>query len=443
MIKGKPFVLDGLDGYQFEELVAKIMKKKGYEKIKVTSKSRDGGKDITMENFEGDIILVECKHQSFVGRPIIQKLQGAMNHEETQYKDKNVKGIVVTSGNFSQEAIDYNKEIGQEIELIDGKKLKELCRELNLVILNGKVQILTNKSFKDILEKEVKELTAKEFLKIYGSKSHTISMKPQKNFLPSVFIKYKINFNTHTSVGCVDSYSNSGDMVIDGSTGKILDKGVINFFFSGKMETEEIKEKDENKKISFEFTENDVEDHALEIITEEHTHNVFYRGNNNVSYSKSCIPKKRDIDIKQFLPLYLPLWTNDLKIMNMNYKQKFYNKGNARFYLLDELKKCKICGREEEHSEDLSICPECGRIVCSKDRKIDYLDKETPICDIHAKPFKLWLQTKYFANRENLAKYKELWKSKNLFQKLYEDKIAFSFVICGVLVLFFFIISRF
>ena len=144
--------IDNLDGYQFEELVAKIMKKKGYENIRVTAKSRDAGKDIIMTGEEGEIILVECKHQKFVGRPIIQKLQGAMNHEEGQHKDKEVRGMVVTSGTFSQEAIDYNKEIGQEIELIDGKKLKSLCKELDITILNGKVQIITNKSFKNISE---------------------------------------------------------------------------------------------------------------------------------------------------------------------------------------------------------------------------------------------------------------------------------------------------
>ena len=103
-----------------------------------------------MESLKGETILVECKHQQFVGRPIIQKLQGAMNYDETQNPNKEVKGIIVTSGSFSQEAIEYNKKIGQEIELIDGKKLKKLCEELKVIILNGKVQIITNKSFENI-----------------------------------------------------------------------------------------------------------------------------------------------------------------------------------------------------------------------------------------------------------------------------------------------------
>lgn len=439
-MKNKLLKLDGLDGYQFEELIAKIMKKKGYENVKVTPKSRDMGKDIIMKNSKGEVVLVECKHQSFVGRPIIQKLQGAMNYEE-QKSQKEVKGIIVTSGSFSKEAIDYNKEIGQEIELIDGKELRSLCEKLNVVILNGKVQILTNQSFKNLNKEESKNLTQKGFSKIYWNKEHKPIISTNLEFFPACCIKYNLNFSTHTSVGCIDNYSDSGEIIIDGVTGKDLDEGVEDFFFSGKLNTEEIAEKEEKKKIPFEFTENDIEEHAINSITEEHTHNVNYIGNNNVNYSKMCIPKRRDIDIKQFLPIYLPIWKNEIKIMKMNYEQKFYVKGDSQFYLIDELKKCKICGKEEDNYEDVNLCPECGRIVCHNHTKIDYLDKETPICEIHAKSLKLFIQEKYFAKKENLNKYKEKWKSMNFFQKLYEDKIALSLSIGGAIFILFILFS--
>jgi len=440
-MEDKPLMLDSLDGYQFEELIAKIMKKKGYENIRVTPKSKDGGKDIVMENPEGDIILVECKHQNFVGRPVIQKLQGAMNHEEEKHSEKEVKGIIVTSGSFSKEAIDYNKEIGQDIELIDGKKLRILCKELNVVILNGKVQILTNKSFRDINEKESKDLAQKGYSKIYWGKKHTPTIKANLEFNPACFIKYNVDFDTHTSVGCIDNYSDSGEIIIDGITGKDLDEDATEFFFSGRIDTEEIKDSNEQKKTPFEFTENDIEEHAINHIMGEHTHEVSYTGNNNVSYSKTCIPKRRDIDIKQFFPVYLPIWTNEIEIMKQKYKQEFYVKGNNQFYIEDDLKKCKICEREKDDYRDMSICPECGRVVCHSHVKIDYLDKETPICEIHAKPLQLWIQNKYFAKKENLKEYKEWWESQNFFQKLYEDKIAFGLSIGGVILFLFILFS--
>jgi len=423
----KPLVLDGLDGYQFEELVAKIMKRKGYQNIKVQPYSGDMGKDIIMEDTDGNIALVECKHQQFVGRPIIQKLQGAMAHEkENGNAEKEIKGIIVTSGAFSNEAITYNKEIGEDIELIDGKQLKILCKKLNLVILNGRIQIIHNKSFKNIDEKEAKSLSMSGYSKMYGHEKNKMSVDTEFEFKPSCFIKYNVSFDTHTSVGLVDSYVNSGKIIIDGVTGKDLDKDLVNFFFASKIETEEIKDKHHGSKNHYEFTENDIEEQAIDSIIKDHTHNISYRGNNNVSYTKSCVPKRRDIDIKEFLSIYLPYWKNEIKIKNTHYNQEFYvNKGN-QLYLIDELKECKICEREEDEYSDMSVCPECGRIVCRRHVKIDYLDKKTPICTIHAKPVKLFIQNKYFATKENSKEYQEWWQSQGFLKRLYEDKIAFS-----------------
>ncbi|MCD4666664.1 restriction endonuclease [archaeon] len=443
MKDNKPFEIDNLDGYQFEELIAKIMKKKGYENIKVTPKSRDEGKDILMENLEGDLILVECKHQKFVGRPVIQKLQGAMNFEEMKNPNKEVKGMIVTSGGFSKEALDYNKKIGQSIELISGKKLRDICKKLDIFILNGKVQIITNNSFKNFTENEINDNILKRYSKIYGNKAHKISVKSQLKFIPSCFLKYNVNFNTSTSIGCVDNYSNSGKKAVHGITGDNLDDGVHDFYFSGNIDFEEI---DKNKLINkqpYEFTENDIEEQTIESIIDEHTHNISYTGNNNVTYNKECIPKKRDIDIKKFVAIYLPFWSNSIKISKMSYNQNCYVKGNKQHHVEDELKKCKICKKERNDYEDMSLCPECGRIVCDNHVKIDYLDKKTPICTIHAKPLKLYIQNKYFATKENRNEYNEWWKSKKFFQKLWEDQIAFWLSIGGIILIFIFIISSF
>lgn len=437
----KPLILDGLDGYQFEELVARIMKKKGYEKIRVTSKSKDVGKDIIMEDSKGKIILVECKHQQFVGRPIIQKLQGAINHEEEKNNGKEVEGIIVTSGSFSKEAMEYNNEIGHNIELIDGKRLKNLCEELNIFLLNGRVQIIVNDSFRNINENSAKEIASKAYSKIYWSDKLKKSISSDLRYTPACYISYKINFDTYTSIGCIDHYSNSGEIVVDGTTGKNLNEDASEFFFSGRIEKEEIKYK-ENKKLPFEFTENDIEDHALDLIIKEHTHDVNYVGQNNVSYTKKCVPKRRDIDIKNFIPIYLPSWINDLKIMKMHYKQDFFVNGNKHHFILDELKKCKICESENEEYELMSLCLECGRIVCKNHVKIDYLDKKTPICEIHAKPFKLFIQKKYFAKKNTLDEYKKWWKNAGFFRRLYEDKIAFGLSVTGALVVVISILSQ-
>lgn len=428
-----------LDGYQFEDLVTKILKKRGYRELRSAPRSGDLGKDIIMTGPAGEVIIVECKHQHFVGRPIVQKLQGAMSHERTLHINKPIKGIIVTSGKFSDEAIEYRKQIQEEIELIDGKGLKELCKQLDIHILNGKVQIITNKCFKYINEIRAKKISFDAYSKIYGHERNKISVKAIPEFIPVCYLAHQINFDTYTSIGRVDRYSAKDRLILEGETGHDVDEKLADFFFSKDFVDTEIEKKYTRNKIPFEFTENDIEEQVLGRIIKAHAHSVHYRGANNVTYTKSCIPKKSDIDLTQFVSIYLPVWKNRAKIQQMEYAQNFYSKEESVLFVKDEFKICKICERSEDKYEEMSVCPECGRIVCNTHVKIDYLDKTTPICTIHAQSFKLFLQNKYFATKENRSKYKEVWESMNFFKKIYEDKIVLGLSVLGIVLLIWFL----
>jgi restriction system protein len=431
------FVIDKLDGYQFEELIARIMKKNGYENIRITPKSRDLGKDIIMDGPSGAIIVVECKHQKFVGRPVVQKLQGALSHEKQHNPTRSVQGMVVTSGAFSQEAIEYTQTISEKIRLIDGRALRELCKNLDILILNGKVQIIHNKSFRNISEDEAKDCSLKCFSQTYGAEKYIPSIDSKLNFRPSLYVTYSVNFTTSTSIGCIDKYSASGDLATHGITGKTLNDEVKKFFFSNNLDSENIKPSDADKKSPYEFTQNDLEEHALNYIIKQHTHKVKYSGKNSVTYYKTCTPKNQDIYLQLFLPVYLPLWTNSLKVMQFEYTQKFYAKGDKRLFIQDELKDCKICNKNRPNYNEMNVCSECARIVCKKHIKIDYLDKKTPICTIHAKPLRLFIQKKYFASENTLSEYRQSWKAMKVYKKVYEDKIVlFSLISFFVLLIF-------
>ena len=69
------------------------------------------------------------------------------------------------------------------------------------------------------------------------------------------------------------------------------------------------------------------------------------------------------------------------------------------------------------------------------------MDKITPVCTIHAKPIKIFLQSKFFATNENAKKYREWLNTRNFFQKLYEDKITFGLSIAGICGIILFVIS--
>ena len=107
--------LDQLDGAGFEELSKKIFERQYRTNVIRTPLVGDGGKDLII-NDSGRIIYVECKHylnSSVIGRPIVQKLHSAM------ITDNADRGIIITSGTFSSEAVHYISDNNLPIELID------------------------------------------------------------------------------------------------------------------------------------------------------------------------------------------------------------------------------------------------------------------------------------------------------------------------------------
>lgn len=417
------FSLDGLDGYMFEELVAKVMKRAGYVNVQVTQKSGDTGKDILMEDKNGNTIIVECKHQSSVGRPVVQKLQGAMIHESGIRKNSKISGMIVTSGKFSNEAIEYVSAIQahQEVVLMDGRALKKYCENLGLVITNGRVQIISNRSYKNISIDESVNYIKSCYAKIYGNSFLPADINADFAYDPLCVINYRVSFDTYTSIGLVDSYSNAGKILINGVSGKFVRDNFFDLYASEQIVSEEINVSHANKIRQYEFTENDLEDRIFGEVIRSSTHTVRYTGGNNVTYYKECMPLKKDISLN-LKSLYAPIWSAQIKLGSFVYSQKFAVNSNKKSVLLDELLACKLCDAKHNDHSSMFLCHECGRVVCQNHKKIDYLDKTTPVCEVHYKKQKVLIQTKYFAKEETKIKYKEWLDSKNFLVKIYEDK---------------------
>ena len=100
----------------FEKLVGEIYRRKGYTITETGGEGPDGGVDLVLKK-NGETILVQCKHWKMesVGVLIVRQLLGVV------YDKKASGGIVITSGTFTQEAIDFAK--GNPIQLVNGKEL--------------------------------------------------------------------------------------------------------------------------------------------------------------------------------------------------------------------------------------------------------------------------------------------------------------------------------
>jgi restriction endonuclease Mrr len=112
-----------LDSKQFEDIVALMFRRMGYDASQ-TAYTGDGGKDVIMRK-DGKLIFVECKRyvSTPVGRPDIQKFHSAIITEKAHF------GYFVTTSSFTSEAEDYVSKNKLNIELLSGHKLVTLMRE--------------------------------------------------------------------------------------------------------------------------------------------------------------------------------------------------------------------------------------------------------------------------------------------------------------------------
>src|SRR5260370_36414149 len=99
----RPGALHELSPRRFEELVAFGLEKSGYNHVRLTPETRDGGYDIEAIRY-GPIrvrLLVECKRYAAsrkVGRPTLDALLGVLRREEAN------QALLATTASFSKEA---------------------------------------------------------------------------------------------------------------------------------------------------------------------------------------------------------------------------------------------------------------------------------------------------------------------------------------------------
>jgi restriction system protein len=115
--------IQDLSWRQFEELVGEVFRRQGYLVLENPSEGVDGGIDLRLRK-NGQMTFVQCKHwkSKSVGVKIVRELYGVMTGKKANI------GIIVTFGNFTQEAKAFAK--GKPIHLIGGNQLVNLISEV-------------------------------------------------------------------------------------------------------------------------------------------------------------------------------------------------------------------------------------------------------------------------------------------------------------------------
>ena len=112
----------------FEHLVVELLVAMGYggsrkDAGEAVGQSGDGGVDgIIKEDRLGlDVIYLQAKRwEGTVGRPIVQAFAGSLEGHRAR------KGVLITTSQFSPDALDYVTRIEKKIVLIDGEELAKL-----------------------------------------------------------------------------------------------------------------------------------------------------------------------------------------------------------------------------------------------------------------------------------------------------------------------------
>ena len=134
-------LLDELSGFEFEDTMALVLEKQGYEDVRVAEKVADLGRDVVMREPREDgpdtAVIVECKHTDVVSRPVVQKLDSAV---KSYAYDGPKRGMIATTGRVTQPGQEYAEAV--DIEIIDGRVLREIADEVGMDIYNGRIEIL-------------------------------------------------------------------------------------------------------------------------------------------------------------------------------------------------------------------------------------------------------------------------------------------------------------
>lgn len=115
---GLPMALQDMSWAEFELLIGEAYRRQGYSVEETGQGGADGGVDLILRRGQNKY-LVQCKHwrSTSVGVNVIRELYGLVAAGAD-------RGIIVTSGQFTKDAIDFAR--GKPLELIGREALAEL-----------------------------------------------------------------------------------------------------------------------------------------------------------------------------------------------------------------------------------------------------------------------------------------------------------------------------
>ena len=448
-------VLDDLSGFEFEDLMEDVFRNLGYENVRQAERTADEGRDVMMEEvIDGTRrgIVVECKHTSTVGRPVVQKLHSAI---ATFDFDGPKRGMVVTTGRFTNPAQEYAQRLQENddphpIELIDGEDLREIADEIGLDLYNGRIEILCDETLRPYnAATDVDAPVQEAFRDIENIAAADVpSPYSRVQFRPVVAVTADTNAVFETSVGVIHRINDQTRFVVHAERGhpQIADETVAtlvteNLHATVDLDAEQFAQSfDDVEERRFGQTQTEYKEWAVDRLQDHHTTTVTYTGDNNVTYNKTCEPNRSDISVQSIEPVYLPEVRQTTELGEYSYPYVYYAAGPSRVTREDGIHRCVHC-ETSGVDETYTYCPNCGAIACDSHIKTERLEGD-PICTGCAVTERFALKRKYFYDDQNLEAFRTEYAEMPLHEKAMENKwlaggsvVATLLLVVGLLVI--------
>ena len=140
--------LKSLSPNGFERICQRLLRESGFEQVKVTGRSGDGGIDgiglLQVNPFVSFKVIFQCKrYQGAVSPSQVRDFRGAMQGRAD-------KGIIMTTGTITSEAKKEARRDGvPPIEIVDGEKLVEMFEHVELGLKPTKTYEIDEKFFEE------------------------------------------------------------------------------------------------------------------------------------------------------------------------------------------------------------------------------------------------------------------------------------------------------
>lgn len=353
--------LDGLDGFAFEQVCERIFEKAGWGKVTRIGGVADKGRDLIIRTPTGKRIVVECKFydNATVGRPIVQKLHSAIidSHADS--------GIIVTTSRFSKAALEYAADLTRKhshpIELFDLHKMMELAHEAGIELETGRMQkiytypVLDRQAVAKDLQPLINKLDSRPVPAADLLRVADLHVRLRAMYFATISVQQSFS----TSVGLIHQIDvRDRHYMFDGETGGLDGSDSVSFFGTPRLAAASMPEHAYTK-TGFELDGSTLRDRIMEEMVEAHTTHVRYRGRNNTTYVKNCIPTVRNIHINNLRQVYVPRYDVALEALGSSHACSLEHNGTVPRARSMTWARCYGCGS----ADSLLLCNECGRVA--------------------------------------------------------------------------------